>query len=935
MMEALDEIGGPHEDLPPVIDPPKSAALDQELRDAKTELLRARPGISPQDLTALTKKLEEANKALKDFSHGNLIKQIEEQHKTLKAGLIAAANMTAANELQQRNKQEFENAVQVYLNKRLELAKVRLQEIAQEDKQTSDARNQVCGLFRTPTGVTGTGEVIANLGSDFNHIERTKGIIFKSSVTVKFENGVLTSNSPRDLALAAKAKGWNTFVFNKCKVSYRGVDNLISSVEEMLKIGIKGVSIDPKLMEKIMANPPQPMGHSSGDYAEQLAKFLRPSKRNVSSSQKQRIQQLQRICAASSSAYKEKKGNPVFDADGNMISGKDAVPKPILHQVDTFMRLTSDTDRREYLEILAPMHVGRLAADFVDELNKRGVTFVGSRGVTTVFQRDLSPEEYFRQKMLPPNAIKTDFMARRSEFDEERDRVKKIETFNKDATTLDDRKAMFLAANDESLLRRYARSEKLNGPGNTNDTRVNLVKAVFRDVQTPAPGAAPNPHAINLHNPRLSSKFIVREEDKEAFLLKTLALFENIKVLNAARDATDFVATAQLKTRIIRELREEAWTKFTDQKVANNPEAFNNFLKNKILIDELEQRMLVKHFDQQKIDHRIPPDQHEAKFNRVINRHLETFNALPADQKVIAFISSLSPELQQRVWNKMRPDDPQTIEFRARVLKQYIQFYERNPSPSALHFLNSSIEPLMRVMTRQLTRAELIAKANQKVAAGSLPDKAGAEWTDAELLPVHQEWVNQQRNGLTALEATTQELHDLCLRANIHGTKPHQNKALSCIRENIAEMGSAYRGATASIESNRLFKDYFDTPPGRTAEKLVELLKCYAAARAEISGPKRWLLDRRFKDDMRELLYPGKAANADSDDLIQELYEKKKELCPNPANKEARHFIKALNELPAQINAPKSTPAPSPSTKPNAPLLRPEDTEVFDVFDNL
>ena len=231
----------------------------------------------------------------------------------------------------------------------------------------------------------------------------------KGNEIVKYEDGVLTG-PPVHLAKMAKSMGWESFKFNRAKASYGGARNLINSVEEMLRSGMKDVSIDPELMKRMLANPPA-IGHSSGDYAAALGRFINPSaiikaivNRNpadlldivknphVSDLQKRQLRRLNRICKASAAAYNSMKANPVFDANGELKVGNES--STLGHQAETFMRLTSVRDRVAYLKMLYPVNTQRYYAAFTKELERRGKTFYVGNNVT------LSPTDYFKEKML-------------------------------------------------------------------------------------------------------------------------------------------------------------------------------------------------------------------------------------------------------------------------------------------------------------------------------------------------------------------------------------------------------------------------------------------------------------------------------------------------------------------------------------------------------
>jgi hypothetical protein len=490
-------------------------------------------------------------------------------------------------------------------------------------------------------------------------------------------------------------------------------------------------------------------------------------------------------------------------------------------------------------------------------------------------------------------------------------RIEKLKTFNDDKKDFDKRKETFLNTNDENLLRRYARSDKLKGPNdNPNQLRIELVKAAFTDIQAPKnPAEPPNPKTPPLKQGTFSSKFSVPEDDQRPFLLKALALYENIKVLKANGDI-DYPATLKAKSKLLEDLRDIAEDQYTDQKNPphNNPKAFDHFYANKILLDQLEIRMIEKHLN--KYLATIKPELRNAKQEEAIAQHLSRYNDIadPNDKKNY-FAYRIGPQFQQKIWNDMYPADPQTAEQRARILVQAIALYEGHPTPSALHFVNTLIEPLMKAITRELTPKELVNLANKDAREKGLPEKP--KWKDEELAPIKEGWAQHQRSGITAMEALTQKLSEVCLNNDVHGTKTAQNRILSCIRDNIIRLGSHLEPTVKPILTKSLFKEYFNQDPGPDSDKLIELMQCYGQVRKELFGPRRMMQDSRFKDEMNELLFPKRQENPLIGTVLDDLFQIR-----NEANidEETRYFIDQLNQL--RPPAPGKPPRPGASQEP-------------------
>ncbi len=802
---------------------------------------------APNSRQAVKAKFDQALKDQHKISHGNLIEQMKKQQENTQKDLVAQANIQ--NENQKRN---FNDAISHYFTKRLELARAKLQEVNSAEKLTKKAQKQITSEFRTPEGKTGA-DVLQKLGDTHNHIVPANG---KEADVVKLENGKLTSRSPTHLANTAKSLGWKSFKFNTAKATRGGANNLIGSIEAMLRVGIKQVEIDPELMKKMLATP-HSSWHSSADYAAQLASAIKDGLR-VSDGQKSKLRQLQRICAASTSAYKDVKSNPVFDADGKLKANNE--PTKLGHQAETFMRLTNKADRVTYLKLLYPNNTQRYYAAFTKELERRGKTFA-------VGNKTLSPAEYFKQEMLWQ--VKGLSILTRSGYQTQLDLVNKVEEFKAAATTDARRKEIYAETKDEKSLRQMLKTEHLD----SNEKRKSFARAVFEKANTRRPGGN---HELGLYTHPVTLLRYVTAEDKKHFMNRVQPLFSKIVVMDQANNnQVDFAATLREKSELLAELRTQSQNTYRAEKDIDDedkPTAFNNSYKNKILLDELEDKMLQDHsLEKTKADiqnggRQLTEAEQQALFQQnhaaTIQQHLQTYNNLATPkEKAEHFAKQMSSTLQQQVWASM--DNSQqahnaTIELRAQILKQFMDLHNEANSPAAMDYLKNSAKSLL------------------------------ARLDDADK---------------TAVMA---KLAELCLNdphRPIVGCNRRENRALHALRDLVPTP------AAQPLLSTELFKQYYQQPDNDPfninnnlqpadvlAEKLLKRIQCYAANKPA-HFVEAFRLNQKFEKEMKDLLYPNNTPNAHSEDILNELRNLIGNLPPAQQT--------ALNPFVARINANK------------------------------
>ncbi len=882
----------------------KSSDIVIELNAAKDELYKLVRKLGNPKSDNIIKKLDDANEELHTFSEGSLIKQIEEQHKKLKEEILAEANLQTENQ-----KQTASDALQHYFNKRLELARVRQQEINQNDKQKNDAANYICQAFDTPNEIKKLvmaehatlmeldgklktieakikvekdaaeklkqedekketeaqkekvekhiqemmSSVISDLGNKHNHITRKEqGIFFNKKHIVKFENGIYTSESPVDLAMTVKAHGHNDFEFSTGSTEQGGWI-LRQSIKEMLKIGIKDISLTKELREKMYA-PRR---------ANNFADAVLEGRRTLNYFEMEELRQLERICNASRSAYNEIKGNNIFDEKGELKKGTKYTPE-IVHQTNTFMRLTEDKDRLAYLEILFPVNKDIEFNKFVAELESRQpkITLDG-----------LTPKEYFEQKMMWRWSRNTFNAGYRKE---------KLADFNKDTLTSDDRKKLYTENKDSEQLSLYAGSEQL-----TNQDRIDLIKTSFENVQE----GKQNQIGIYTH-PILRSRS-VSGDDMKKFIDRTLPLFSNIVVKAADNKSTDYNATTQQCMDSMAALRDEAKNTFVSEIQARNPKAFENFYKNKLLLDELEKHVH-EHLHNTLIDKAVKEEigadmsqynsKVEAKQTELQQKLSQKFTDLknnPVDAASY-FNAYLRPEMQLNEWLKLSPTETDNeatkaskVELRAHILYSFIQTHTT---------ANSTI---------------------------------GADYTKKFLTPLMQQLTPEESKPLA------DKLRALLLEKNVHGCNKQQNEAI-----NLACSVFSNKSDIETLSPAALFKAHYSTQHGLADKErvLLERIKCLVSEKPS-NMFQGWMFNRSFDAEMKDLLFTGNKPNDDTADIIATLKTDPTITDPTvPGNSEAMSLIQRLEQMQPKANA---TASASPK-----PMRRSSSSFDFSAVDN-
>lgn len=889
------------------------AALTTEMNKLPQAVVVQGQAPAPHTRQAITEKFTQALKDQSKISQGNLLKQMEKQHETIQKELIAQANIQNQN-----NKALFTNALANYFNKRLELARIKLDECYQADKQTKKAQQYINLNFRTPEGKSGD-EVFQELGGKHSHIvpaednnKVLRALQIKPTRNITYEDGQLSSESPIDLANAAKSLKKDPFKFNKGKKTFGGARRIINSTEEMLRIGIK-VSIDEKFMERMLSRP-QTWGHSSGDYAAQLANFIKSPGLNVGDHQKTKLRQLNRICKASTAAYNNIKANPVFDANGDLKAGNET--STLGHQAETFMRLTSVSDKKAYLKILFPVKTQRYYAAFTKELERRGKTFY-------VDGKVLTPTEYFKQELLwrpsrskyqaqvdlntdfarfngydfalktqslkdnPNNAelgkiyIATDGsycvrdpdgivrqgtltpeipapianLANRLNDEAFKADVLRVtlargHTLNGACVSAADRKTLYSNTSDEKLIRRLAKTKFIDD----NQKRKDFVTAAFDNLS---------------------------EANSKQFINRTLPLISRLAV-NDVNNQEDFSASLNEKVTLLDDLRDKAEATFVNEKAANDPNAFNHFLKNKAQLDELEEKMAQDHqqkvlqsqiqdltqreqrpHTQADIDNALPNIQRD-----IMIRRCDTLrNAANSEKKAEHFVKRLSPSLQQQVWAGMDHTQPSTLELRAQALKQFMDLYNESNSDAAPTFLKDSVKPLI------------------------------ARLDDAQKTTLMTRVAELCQNGPKPF----------------HGCDSRENRALHALRDLVPTP------AAKPLLSTELFKAYYhrvdnnggannnnnaqDTPAEKAA-KLLKRIQCYANDKPA-NFVAAWRHNQKFDTEMSNLLLPGNVQNPQLNAIIAALKQDTAAL-PGRQGDAVRSFVERIESLQPNLGqAPK------------------------------
>jgi hypothetical protein len=224
-----------------------------------------------------------------------------------------------------------------------------------------------------------------------------------------------------------------------------------------------------------------------------------------------------------------------------------------------------------------------------------------------------------------------------------------------------------------------------------------------------------------------------------------------------------------------------------------------------------------------------------------MRQHYKTYFALPEDteqnrkQKAEHFIKRLSPPVQQQVWAGMEATQPNTLELRAQILKEFMDLHNETDSEEATTYLKNAVKPL-------------IARLD-----------------------------DQQK---AALMTRVAELCQNSPNTPINGCQPRQNRALHALRDLVPTP------AAKPLLSTELFKTYFHhvnnnggglgnnnnalNTPAEQAEKLLKRIKCYA-----IEKPANWMAawrhNQKFDAEMSALLFPGNNQNPQINAILTEL----------------------------------------------------------------
>ncbi len=638
----------------------KSTYAFIELQNAKRALDKVVDNQPDSNRTIILAKLREANKALYTFSEGSLISLIEEQNDQLKEEITEYTCFKTEN-----SRVAFDNALQYYLYKILEIARIRQEETREEDQQTIDAKTYICHYFDTPCGLRQAAIseadhnmrseilswIITKLGDKHNHIIRSdKGFFSTTRHIVKFQNGIYSSESAFDLAMTVKAHGHNDFEFSIGSTQY-GALVFRQTVAAMIRVGIKDITFTVEVRANIyrMVN-------------------------------EEAFAILERICAASRFAYYHSGGNSVFDENGDFKQNGQCAPA-IQHQANTFLELATDTDRAAYLEILFPVDKDIEYKKFVDELELRR---------PRVSLDGLSPRDYFATKFL--------WIWNRTYFLNEYEQHYKLGEFNKNTTSIDARITIYLETNDVALLQKLARSERL-----TFDDRIILVIAVFENVQQGKLGQ------LSLSVSSLFGTRLLSSDDIKKFLNKSVPLFKNLYVKKA--DATDYVATAQECSNLLFELRVKSLNIFRRELLDSKSNSFENFYKNKLLLDGLETELrayMANEFTDKSVIQAKFTDDVECKsrfkaprvafikqYTQVYSREIQG-NMYSAAE---IFVTHFHPEMQRHEWLSLVKT--KNIHMQSLVVMKFFEIQIAVNNDTSTEYLKKYLSPLIKQLNSQ------------------------------------------------------------------------------------------------------------------------------------------------------------------------------------------------------------------------------------------
>lgn len=314
---------------------------------------------------------------LKQLNRSKLVDSI----KQLQSKVSAAIEAQQFTDADLARKDTLKAAVEKLHSARLQYTQRKLQIISH--KKRTQAIKAINNNFELPNGtpeeleqlhaarakstskITGTiDDEVENSLDEFNLIDRLNDksdhLISNNSErpsSIQYRDNVLYCDDPETMAAAARAKSKGEDGISKFNFAtvWMGDDGSFFnvSIEHMLRVGIEDITWS----DQIRSN----------------------TSTHMSRKQRKRFEQLERFCSASRSAYQNTRENEVYN--NNSYS----------HQVATFLRLTTDEDRRAYLGLLK-LDNKEIEKQFIKELNQHDEKF--SDG-----SKQYSPEEYFTKKL--------------------------------------------------------------------------------------------------------------------------------------------------------------------------------------------------------------------------------------------------------------------------------------------------------------------------------------------------------------------------------------------------------------------------------------------------------------------------------------------------------------------------------------------------------
>jgi hypothetical protein len=347
---------------------------------------------------------------------------------------------------------------------------------------------------------------------------------------------------------------------------------------------------------------------------------------------------------------------------------------------------------------------------------------------------------------------------------------------------------------------------------------------VFADVQENGT------YAIALNRHPISKVRDIKEADLKAFLNKAAPLIAKL-------------ASPAAKAAMITALRNIALNSYNAARMNDASKAFENYYKNKLLIDALEAKtfteaeLLAQHAPQ----HRNPGEE-----------------AARAQH----FIDKLSPTIQlallsEQPLNADGTPNPNSLDInvRAEIIKGAIERYTQVGTADALYFLKSSITPLL-----------------------------------------------EQVDDVDDMFYLADEIENLC-----HGCDAKQNQALAPLRElmiknkpPVAAGAPSFEAAAAKLEPAKLFELYYGqaNDTATQANRLLERINCYAQEMSSSINPLRY---KEFAREMRNL---GVDSHNDLANIVALLKQADADLIAQGAPNGTRtRLIERINQLRPEMQA--------------------------------